>query len=682
MVVEETDWTGKTLGNYQILRKLGAGGMATVYKAHEMSLNRVVALKVISRQLSEDTSFIERFKREAQAAAQINHPNIVQIYSISQEDDVHFFAMEYVKGESLQDVIRREGFLTAARAVPIIRQTAEALSVAHEAGIVHRDIKPANIMLDEVGRVKVADFGIAQMDTRTRLTRAGFLVGTPEYISPEQCRGEQLDGRSDIYSLGVTFYQTLSGTTPFEADTPAALVLQIIEGNFAPVQELNPTVPVDIQKLLAQMMHPDKNQRFQSAEDVVAVIQDIEDEPARMAPATAVASRAAAPADATEVAGEGGAATVEPTVAMPDETPPAPTAEPTVAAPPAEQPPAEATVAMSDTGPAEAAEPVEAPPPPTAPEEPAAVAEETPSAPAAAPAEAEPPVPDEERPPAVPPPAPARGKRGLFIGVAAVVVIVIGAIGAWQLLGPSGSQELGEAVDDPSKRLMVDASSETAAEVEDPVAAEAEPGAVAGARPEEQAPTDATGPPVAQVQDPPAAETEAVAGAQPERQPMTEPATPAAAPPREAVEQPAEERIMVVVPPENSVVATIEGEYEYVETVIAYAEQVFGREGFLVIDWPSSPARAMEEAARFHIVMSARLQGTQELEYYGRTQTQYTVALSARAVDLSSGAVFAGPRTETVRYTSVNQEQNLREAATKLARDLCRELKDKAGLGR
>ncbi len=130
MVLEETDWTGRTLGNYQVLRKLGAGGMATVYKAHEMSLNRIVALKVISRQLSEDASFIERFKREAQAAAQLNHANIVQIYAIGQEDDIHFFAMEYVKGESLQEVIRREGFLTAARSVPIVRQTAEALSVA------------------------------------------------------------------------------------------------------------------------------------------------------------------------------------------------------------------------------------------------------------------------------------------------------------------------------------------------------------------------------------------------------------------------------------------------------------------------------------------------------------------------------------------------------------------------
>ena len=658
MVLEETDWTGRTLGNYQVLRKLGAGGMATVYKAHEMSLNRIVALKVISRQLSEDASFIERFKREAQAAAQINHANIVQIYAIGQEDDIHFFAMEYVKGESLQEVIRREGFLTAARSVPIVRQTAEALSVAHEAGIVHRDIKPANIMIDAAGRAKVADFGIAQMDTRTRLTNAGLLVGTPEYISPEQCRGEKLDGRSDIYSLGVTFYQMLGGTSPFEADTPAALVLQIIEGNFAPIQQVNPMVPPHVQRLLSRMMQPDQNKRFQSAEDLVAAIRDIEAVPSRLVPAPAMATAPAAPAEATEVAGEG--------------APPAQTAAPPVAALPAAEPVA-ATVVMNDAP---------APPAPAAP-----VAEKAPPVPSA---------------------APARGNRNLVIGIAAVLIVAIGAIAAWQLLGRGGTEEAAnptaaeESASDPSQAdagVVAEqgkaAAGETGAEVGGEEATEGAepPGADTpdpAARIEE--PAAAAANPAAQVQEPAAAAADpgtAGTGETPQtespapvvRQPPAEPTAPSATQ-REAAEAETERAPAFIPPPVNSVVTTIEGDYEYLESVIAWTEQVFGREGFLVIDGPSSPARSMQEVARFHIVLSARLQGTDQLEYFGRVQTQYTVALTARAIFLGNGAVFAGPRTETVRYTSVNAEQNLQEATTKLARDLSRELRDKAGLGR
>ena len=274
--------------------------MAVVYKAHEESLSRVVALKVIG---------------EAQAAAQLSHPNIVQIYAIGEDDGVHYFAMEYVKGRSLGEVIEQEGFLTAGRALPIIKQAAEALAVAHEAGIVHRDIKPANIMLDGAGHVKVADFGIAQMATATRMTQSGMLVGTPEYISPEQCRSEKLDGRSDIYALGVTLYQLLSGRTPFDADTPAALVLQIVDGPIPAVGSLNPTIPADVQHIVAKMMHTDRNKRFQSAEDLIHALKEADTQPTTGDHLVAGVAAAAGAVPGTTVAVDG--STGEPMVSMP-----------------------------------------------------------------------------------------------------------------------------------------------------------------------------------------------------------------------------------------------------------------------------------------------------------------------------------------------------------------------------
>lgn len=238
----ETDLTGRTLGGFRVLGKLGAGGMAAVYRAHEAALDRVVALKVIHPHLAQQPEIVARFEREARAAAQLTHPNIVQIYMVGEEGDLPFFSMEYVNGKTLQSVIETEGFLTARRAVPILRQAAEALAAAHEAGIVHRDIKPSNILLDSAGRVKVTDFGIAQVATESRLTQTGMLLGTPGYISPEQCLGEPLDARTDIYALGVTMYETLAGHMPFQADTPAALVLKIIDPDPQPLGVANPTV--------------------------------------------------------------------------------------------------------------------------------------------------------------------------------------------------------------------------------------------------------------------------------------------------------------------------------------------------------------------------------------------------------------------------------------------------------
>ncbi len=231
----ETNMTlkeGERIGHYQIVSLLGRGGMASVYKAHEMSLNRTVALKVLRPELAEDPSFVKRFQREAQAAARLNHPAISTVYAIGQEGELTFFAMEYVQGGTLRQLIRQEGPLSLEKALDILIPAAEALEAAHKAGVVHRDMKPGNILIGENGKVKVVDFGIAQVtESTSHLTREGSFVGTPEYVSPEQCEGKSVDGRSDIYSLGVTFFEMLTGKTPFTADTPAGIINRIVQGN-------------------------------------------------------------------------------------------------------------------------------------------------------------------------------------------------------------------------------------------------------------------------------------------------------------------------------------------------------------------------------------------------------------------------------------------------------------------
>ncbi|MCU0284836.1 MAG: protein kinase [Acidobacteria bacterium] len=277
MIVKEVDLSGKNFSNYKIIGKLGAGGMATVYKAHELSLNRIVALKVLSPRLSEDADFIKRFHREAQAAAQLNHPNIVHIYAIGEEEGFHYFAMEYLKGKPLSAVKKEVGIMSPGQSLSIIRQVADALGEAHKAGLVHRDIKPCNIMVDENGKAKVTDFGIAFIaDAKTKLTQEGSIIGTPEYLSPEQCEGKNVDARSDIYSLGVTLYEILTGKTPYEADTPVSMLMKIVRGNFPPIGQVNPAVPEPVQKIVEKMMQTNPQNRYTNTEELLKAIEEVE----------------------------------------------------------------------------------------------------------------------------------------------------------------------------------------------------------------------------------------------------------------------------------------------------------------------------------------------------------------------------------------------------------------------
>ena len=215
---------GRVFSNrYEIQREIAQGGMAEVYLAHDQLLNRPVALKALFPQYAREPSFVERFRREAQAAANLNHPNIVAIYDWGQEDGTYFIVMEYVEGRSLRDLIRSEAPLDPSQAAEIAAEIASAFGFAHRNGVVHRDVKPGNVLLTRSGTVKVTDFGIARVGASDGLTQTGSVMGTATYFSPEQAQGLPVDGRSDVYALGVVLYEMVTGVAPFTADSPVSV---------------------------------------------------------------------------------------------------------------------------------------------------------------------------------------------------------------------------------------------------------------------------------------------------------------------------------------------------------------------------------------------------------------------------------------------------------------------------
>jgi serine/threonine-protein kinase len=256
---------------YEIKRGIARGGMAQVYLARDQLLDRSVAIKVLFPEFARDPSFVERFRREAQAAANLSHPNIVAIYDWGQERGTYFIVMEFIEGRSLRDLIHAEGPLPAAQAAEIGAEIAEALAFAHRSGVVHRDIKPGNVLMTESGRVKVTDFGIAratQGDTGEALTQTGAVMGTATYFSPEQAQGLPVDGRSDVYSLGVVLYEMLSGEPPFSGDTPVAVAYKHVREEPPMLSEVVPTVPHDLERIVLSAMSKDLDTRYQSADDL------------------------------------------------------------------------------------------------------------------------------------------------------------------------------------------------------------------------------------------------------------------------------------------------------------------------------------------------------------------------------------------------------------------------------
>jgi serine/threonine protein kinase len=253
---------------------LGRGGMAEVYLATDRVLDRPVAVKVLGGWLAHDGTFVERFRREALASARISHPTLVAVFDAGSEDGMHYIVMEHVPGETLADRIRREGRVRPDRATRIAVSVADALGVAHAAGIVHRDVKPANVMLTPDGRTKLMDLGIARSIDGESITRASSILGTAGYVSPEQARGGPVDHRSDIYSLGCVMYEMLTGRKPFEADDPVAVAYQHVHETPAPPTSLEPSVPSALEAVTMRAMEKDPAARFQSVAEMTAALDD------------------------------------------------------------------------------------------------------------------------------------------------------------------------------------------------------------------------------------------------------------------------------------------------------------------------------------------------------------------------------------------------------------------------
>jgi serine/threonine protein kinase len=271
---------GKLLLNrYELLEKIGEGGMGIVYKAKCHLLNRVVAVKILKSELGNDEQFVTKFKREATSAARLSHPNIVNVHDVGEENHVNFIVMEYINGKTLKQIIRESGRLSSTKTVEIALQIAKALDCAHKNNIIHRDIKPDNILITEDNIVKVADFGIAKVADSRTVTNSSSIMGTAHYFSPEQAKGNFVDGRTDIYSLGIVMYEMLTGRVPYDAESSISVAMMHIQAPVIPPKEIIKDIPENLNLVIVRAMEKEPINRYQKVKEMADILNSIKKNP-------------------------------------------------------------------------------------------------------------------------------------------------------------------------------------------------------------------------------------------------------------------------------------------------------------------------------------------------------------------------------------------------------------------
>ena len=262
-------------GRYELLEKIGDGGMAVVYKGKDKLLNRFIAVKILRPEFTKDATFVENFKRESQAAAGLSHPNIVGVYDVGREGNINYIVMELIEGDTLNKIIEKEAPMDYRKVIDISKQVASALRTAHKNKIIHRDVKPHNIMVTNDGVVKLADFGIARAVNDATLSTGSKIVGSVHYFSPEQARGNYVDERSDIYSLGIVMYEMLTGKVPFDGDNPVTVALKHINEEIVPPRELEPSIPPALERIVMKATSKFQTNRYANADELIQDLDNV-----------------------------------------------------------------------------------------------------------------------------------------------------------------------------------------------------------------------------------------------------------------------------------------------------------------------------------------------------------------------------------------------------------------------
>jgi len=679
------------IGHYTIVSQLGRGGMGVVYKAHEEALNRFVAIKVLTEGLTEDPTFLQRFVREAQAAAGLSHPNIVQIFFIGEDGGHPYFVMEYVTGRSLNHILREEGRIGNPRASQMILQAAHGLAAAHDKGIIHRDIKPANLILDDRGLLKIADFGLAlPVDAENRLTATGMMVGTPGYLAPEQCRGEKVDHRTDIYALGITYYQLLTGVAPFKGESPLALLKQILDEEPPDVSTVNPDVDPESRRILQKMICKDREQRYQDCHQLVADLEEylanrgVRSMTAGLAvvkPATAASGPAAAMAAATQVINSritNAQADVPTTV----ETP----AQATVAA-------AAAAAAATQISPKQ-------PEPKTMPDLPY-------QSPATNPPVAEPPAVAY-----VPPPAAPKKSSSAWVVIVLALVLVLGggaaaAIVGYKMYNNWKTRTSQVAATDTAGSNAPATTSATALTPANTASASAPPDGVLlsqqQAIPTSSTTTPSTTPPNVGSQSTPASSlstpgSQGHAGQTPVQVAQNSQAPrPTGGSSSYASQQQSQQHVTAPEPRParrlSGIAIAVTGDSNLVNAVSDVITSEMSSTGMRTVNADTLPSteslvRGGDVAtsrlithlrdAGYAVLVVARVDaaGQRELKYMGRYDTAYTSKVTLTTYDLASGHPFGTPGRGTIEYTTINADKKAEEVVGRLARASAEEIQN------